>query len=202
MPMPRNTLHLVWHRLQLTGRVIYTQTQGYWWPGLGDRVSPVRLGTRAASRLPIRPNRRWGAREHGLQSTRRGGKWHRRHDGHVDWFGVAFLNEETHVHCCTALGGVAGRSTITTTAPGGRRPDKHIATTNTGVICIEEMTATFCNVPTSPSHGGYGSSGFVGSSAASGLSAGSGVSGPTSRAAPSGAIPTCPEFPPANELCN
>ena len=39
-------------------------------------------------------------------------------------------------------------------------------------------------------------------SAASGLSAGSGVSGPTSRAAPSAAIPTCSEFPPANELCN
>ena len=73
---------------------------------------------------------------------------------------------------------------------------------NTGVICIEEMTATFCNVPTSPSHGGYGSSGFVGSSARSGLSAGSGVSGPTGSAAPSAAIPTCQEFPPANELCN
>ena len=27
---------------------------------------------------------------------------------------------------------------------------------NTGVICEEEITATFCNVPTSPSHGGYG----------------------------------------------
>ena len=29
---------------------------------------------------------------------------------------------------------------------------------NTGVICQEEIAATFCNVPTSPSHGGYGSS--------------------------------------------
>jgi hypothetical protein len=73
---------------------------------------------------------------------------------------------------------------------------------NTGVICIEEMTATFCNVPSSPNHSGYGSSGFVGSSARSGLSAGSGVSGPTGSAAPSAAIPTCQEFPPANELCN
>jgi hypothetical protein len=27
----------------------------------------------------------------------------------------------------------------------------------TGVICIEEMTATFCNVPTAPSNGGYSS---------------------------------------------
>src|ERR1700736_97541 len=30
---------------------------------------------------------------------------------------------------------------------------------NTGIICQEEMTATFCNVPTSPHGGGYGSSG-------------------------------------------
>jgi hypothetical protein len=74
--------------------------------------------------------------------------------------------------------------------------------TNTGVICIEEMTATFCNVASGPNHSGYGSRGSVGSSAASGLSAGSGVSGPTGSAAPSAAIPTCPEFPPANELCN
>ena len=73
---------------------------------------------------------------------------------------------------------------------------------NTGVICIEEMTATFCNVPTSPSHGGYGSSGFVGSSARSGLGAGSGVTGPSGTAAPSAAIPTCSQFPPPNELCN
>jgi hypothetical protein len=55
----------------------------------------------------------------------------------------------------------------------------------TGVICTEEMTATFCNVlPTAPSNGGYG---------AGGNSAGS--------SAPSQAIPVCPEFPPANELC-
>jgi hypothetical protein len=54
----------------------------------------------------------------------------------------------------------------------------------TGVICIEEMTATFCNVPTAPSNGGYYSGVTVGSSA------------------PPAAIPPCPEFPPANELCN
>ena len=28
--------------------------------------------------------------------------------------------------------------------------------TNTGVICIEEMVATFCNVPTGPNLNGYG----------------------------------------------
>jgi hypothetical protein len=54
----------------------------------------------------------------------------------------------------------------------------------TGVICMEEMTATFCNVPTAPSSGGYYSGVAVGSSA------------------PPAATPPCPEFPPANELCN
>ena len=33
--------------------------------------------------------------------------------------------------------------------------------TNTGVICIEEMIATFCNVPTGPNLNGYGSRGSV-----------------------------------------
>jgi hypothetical protein len=59
---------------------------------------------------------------------------------------------------------------------------------NTGVICEEEITATFCNVPTSPSHGGYGSS------------SGSASSGGAAAVTPS--IPPCSAFPPANELCN
>jgi hypothetical protein len=54
--------------------------------------------------------------------------------------------------------------------------------TTTGVICEEWMLATFCNVPTAPNTRGYGSSPVTGSSVAS--------------------IPTCPAFPPANELCN
>ena len=58
---------------------------------------------------------------------------------------------------------------------------------NTGVICNEEIAATFCNVPSSPSHGGYGST--AGSVSSGG--AGSNTS----------SIPICPEFPPANELC-
>jgi hypothetical protein len=58
----------------------------------------------------------------------------------------------------------------------------------TGVICIEEMTATFCNVVTGPSSGGYGSSGGSGSS-------GGALSNTSS-------IPPCSAFPPANELCN
>jgi hypothetical protein len=57
--------------------------------------------------------------------------------------------------------------------------------TDTGIICEEEMTATFCNVPTGPSNGGYG--------------AGSITVGST---APPAATPPCGNFPPANELCN
>jgi hypothetical protein len=68
---------------------------------------------------------------------------------------------------------------------------------NTGVICQEEITATFCNVPTAPSLGGYGSGAVSGSSAASSSGGGTGSSAP-----PSPSIPTCSEFPPANELCN
>jgi hypothetical protein len=60
---------------------------------------------------------------------------------------------------------------------------------NTGVICQELMTATFCNVTTSPNNGGYGS----------GAGAASSKTGITT---PSPAIPPCASFPPANELCN
>jgi hypothetical protein len=55
----------------------------------------------------------------------------------------------------------------------------------TGVICTEEIAATFCNVSTRPSSGGYGS--------------GSVTAGSTT---PPASIPPCPEFPPANELCD
>jgi hypothetical protein len=61
---------------------------------------------------------------------------------------------------------------------------------NTGIICQELMTATFCNVTTSPNNGGYGT----------GAGAAATSAGITT---PSPAIPTCAEFPPpANELCN
>ena len=46
------------------------------------------------------------------------------------------------------------------------------------------MTGTFCNVPSGPSNGGYGSGGATGGNA------------------PPSSIPICPEFPPANELCD
>ena len=58
----------------------------------------------------------------------------------------------------------------------------------TGVFCIEEMTANFCNVVTGPNTGGYG--------ARSGSAPTSGPGGTPSS------IPPCPSEPPFNELCD
>ena len=58
----------------------------------------------------------------------------------------------------------------------------------TGVFCIEEMTATFCNVTTGWNTSGYGSR----SGAAS--SGGAGAISPS--------ILPCSSEPPFNELCN
>jgi hypothetical protein len=58
----------------------------------------------------------------------------------------------------------------------------------TGVFCIQEMTANFCNVVTGPNTGGYGARNGSGSS--------SGPGGGTAS------IPPCPAEPPFNELCN
>jgi hypothetical protein len=63
----------------------------------------------------------------------------------------------------------------------------------TGVFCIEEMTATFCNVTTGPNTSGYGSRG----AASSGVSASSGGAGAISPS-----IPPCSSEPPFNELCD
>jgi hypothetical protein len=62
----------------------------------------------------------------------------------------------------------------------------------TGVVCTEEMTATFCNVPTGPNTNGYQSSGGSGSSGGAGSN--------TPSVSP--ATPLCGIEPPANELCN
>jgi len=62
----------------------------------------------------------------------------------------------------------------------------------TGVFCIEEMTANFCNVVTGPNSGGYGARNGSGSSNGTGGSAGGGTA----------SIPPCPPEPPFNELCN
>jgi hypothetical protein len=70
----------------------------------------------------------------------------------------------------------------------------------TGVFCIEEMTATFCNVTTGPNTNGYGSRGVSTSGsrgASSGVSASSGGAGAISPS-----IPPCSSEPPFNELCN
>jgi len=69
----------------------------------------------------------------------------------------------------------------------------------TGVLCTEEMTATFCNVPSGPSEGGYGSGG-VSTSSRSGTSSVSAPSGGASGL--SGSVPPCSSEPPFNELCN
>jgi hypothetical protein len=76
------------------------------------------------------------------------------------------------------------------------------AAPTTGVSCVEEMTATFCNAPTGPNTGGYGGgaggSGAAtgGSGSASGLGAGGSAGGNASS------LPPCPGEPPFNELCN
>jgi len=58
--------------------------------------------------------------------------------------------------------------------------------TNTGVICQQEMVATFCNVPTGPNNAGYGNHG-----------------GGAATSTPTPSIPACGEgVVPANELCN
>jgi hypothetical protein len=70
----------------------------------------------------------------------------------------------------------------------------------TGVFCIEEMTATFCNVTTGPNTSGYGSrrvSTPSSGAASSGVSPSSGGAGAVSPS-----IPPCSSEPPFNELCN
>jgi hypothetical protein len=82
------------------------------------------------------------------------------------------------------LGGPAVQSTPTVARP-------------TGVFCIEEMTATFCNVPTGPNTSGYGSRRVSTSSSGAASSASSGGAGAISPS-----IPPCSSEPPFNELCN
>jgi hypothetical protein len=78
---------------------------------------------------------------------------------------------------------------------GGRTNNSPL--TDTGVICLQETVATFCNVASSPNNSGYGSS-RAGVSAGSGVSGGSLPSGGTSTTS----VPPCGAFPPPNELCN
>jgi hypothetical protein len=73
---------------------------------------------------------------------------------------------------------------------------------NTGLICIEEMVATFCNVPTGPNTRGFGSSATSGTSATSRTSAGAGVGAVSNSSTSTTSIHPCGAFPPPNELCN
>ncbi len=90
---------------------------------------------------------------------------------------VGTSNAQEQLEVQQQIEGQSGRSASSQAAATGAA--------TTGVTCEEEMTATFCNVPTAPNNGGYGNGSVtVGSSA------------------PPASIPPCPEFPPANELCN
>jgi hypothetical protein len=105
---------------------------------------------------------------------------------------------------------------ITTGGPTtGRQQSSSQSGPATGVLCIQEMTATFCNVPSGPNTNGYGSAGGSGSTGATGSSgagggggSASGAGSATASASSGGAganttsIPTCGGFPSANELCN
>ena len=71
---------------------------------------------------------------------------------------------------------------------------------NTGIICQEEMTATFCNVPTSPNTSGYGSSRGSAASSGSVSSGGSAASGGVRSNTSS--TPLCASGTPSNELCD
>jgi hypothetical protein len=68
----------------------------------------------------------------------------------------------------------------------------------TGTFCIEEMTATFCNVPVGPNTNGYGSAAGTASRAGSASTGGSAASGAGINAS---SLPPCMREPAPNELC-
>ena len=85
---------------------------------------------------------------------------------------------------------VAAQTSQTQQPLGANGQRNNSTLTNTGVICQEEMVATFCNVATGPNNAGYGTHG--GAAATS-----------TGITSPSPAVPACGEGAvPANELCN
>jgi hypothetical protein len=79
-----------------------------------------------------------------------------------------------------------------TQAPTQGRATESAQAPITGVFCIEEMTANFCNVVTGPNTGGYGARSSSGSNSGSTSGPGGGTT----------SIPPCPAEPPFNELCN
>jgi hypothetical protein len=98
----------------------------------------------------------------------------------------------------TATGAASGATTNGQRQSGNQSP-------TTGVICIELMTATFCNVPSGPNTNGYGSPGGAGSGGGTGPSGGTGSAASASSGgagANTSSIPACGSFPSPNELCN
>jgi hypothetical protein len=81
-----------------------------------------------------------------------------------------------------------GNGSVVPQGPQGPQVPQTPRAPATGVFCIEEMTATFCNVVTGPNINGYGTS-----------------TGPASNSAAAGStssVPPCPAHPPFNELCD
>ena len=81
----------------------------------------------------------------------------------------------------------------------GRQPAPSQAPT-TGAFCIEEMTATFCNVPVGPNTNGYGSG--VGSASTSGSASTGGSAASGGVGVNASSLPPCMREPAPNELCN
>jgi hypothetical protein len=109
------------------------------------------------------------------------------------------------------IGTVDGQSSATSGQTATSSSQSSASTQSSGTICIQEMTATFCNSPGSPNTDGYGTigagSGSTGSSSSAGSGSGAGTASAGSGSGGSGAnntssIPACGGFPAANELCN
>jgi hypothetical protein len=106
-----------------------------------------------------------------------------------------------------ALGVTTGAPTgVTTGVTTTGQPQSGNRSPTTGVICTQEMTATFFNVPSGPNTNGYGSPGGSRSSGGTGSSGGSGSAAASASSGGGGvntsSIPACGGFPTANELCN
>ena len=73
----------------------------------------------------------------------------------------------------------------------------------TGTICIEQITATFCNVPVAPNTNGYGTAaGTASGTASSAGSAAAGGSAASGASRNASSLPPCMREPVASELCN
>jgi hypothetical protein len=115
--------------------------------------------------------------------------------------------EQIRDHRGTCLHGVARRRAIGDANGQAQSSTQSGATESaqapiTGVFCIEEMTATFCNVVTGPNTGGYGARSGSGSTGSTGSTGGSTSGLSTGPGGGTSSIPSCPAEPPFKELCN